>query len=141
MRVMIIVVLILGLGAAGCTVPLRDPQSEPAPTREAPTREAPTQDDAGTLNSPAVVELTRNAAEALDEQRLDQAARLLERAIGIEPRNPALWHHLARVRYEQGNLAQAGQLAARSNSLLNAGAALKAGNDRLIEAAREAGAF
>lgn len=136
MRVMIIVVLILGLGAAGCAVPLRGPQPDPAPTREAPT-----QDDAGTFNSPAVVELSRNAAEALDAQRLDQAARLLERAIGIEPRNPALWHQLARVRFEQGNLAQAGQLAARSNSLLNAGAALKAGNDRLIEAAREAGAF
>lgn len=131
MRVIIIVLLSTALGLVGCAVSPRDPQPGPAPTRDA----------TGTLNSPAVQELSRSAGQAMEVQRFDQAARLLERAIAIEPRNPALWHKLARVRFEQGNLSQAGQLAARSNALLDSGSALKVGNDRLIEAARQAGAF
>jgi len=48
--------------------------------------------------------------------RLANAAATLERALRIEPRNPRLWHELARVRLKQGQYAQAESVAARSNS-------------------------
>jgi len=131
MRVKILVVL-LGLLASACSVPMREPAPVSIPSGDEPRR----------TPSAAVVELSRKAHQALAGQRYEQAATLLERAIGIEPRNPGLWHRLARVRYKQGNLGQAGQLAARSNALLNnAGSDLEAGNDRLIKAARKAGVF
>jgi len=127
--------------AAGCAAPMREPApvSVPAPD-ESPAPASPAPQDSPVFGSPPVVELARSARQQVREARYDQAVRLLERAIGIEPRNPALWHELARVRYDQGELRRAGQLAARSNALQPA-AALKTSNDALIEAAREAGAF
>ena len=63
------------------------------------------------------------------------------RAIRIEPQNGALWHELARVRFQQGSYEQAMQLANRSNALLAADSTLRARNDELINAAREARSY
>lgn len=41
----------------------------------------------------------------------------LERAIRIEPRQAAVWLELARVRFDEGNYPQAGQLARKARSL------------------------
>jgi len=68
--------------------------------------------------------------------RLVQAAATLERALRIEPRNPRLWHELARVRLRQGDTAQAANLAARSNSFAGNDAALRSANQSIIDQAR-----
>ena len=69
---------------------------------------------------------------------LGSAAASLERALRIEPRNPRLWHELARVRLKQGQYAQAESVAARSNSWAGADRALRAENWRLIAESRRA---
>lgn len=122
---------------AGCAVPPRDFPPRPAPDREPPTvpdRDAPT-------TSPAVLDLSSSARRALNDGRFDEATQLLERAIRIEPQNGALWHELARVRFEQGDYEQARQLATRSNALVNSGSALKTKNDKLIDAALQAESY
>jgi tetratricopeptide (TPR) repeat protein len=135
LRLFFILSLVLGM-AAGCAVPLTDREADveaipvPAP--------APESEGAGAMNSPAVVELSSRARTELNNSRHDTASQLLERAIRIEPQNGVLWHELARVRYEQGQYEQARELAARSNALLTSDSRLKARNDALIEAAREA---
>ena len=70
--------------------------------------------------------------------RLATAAASLERALRIEPKNPRLWQELARLRLQQGDLAQAESLAARSNSFAGGEPALRAENQRIIEQARAA---
>lgn len=126
-RVFLVLALTAGL-AAGCAAPIPDrrPDTETAP--------APRE----TKSSPAVVELSTRARQALADSRHDAAAQLLERAIRIEPQNGALWHELARVHFQQGNYDQARQLATRSNALLAGDSTLKAKNDELIDAARDA---
>jgi len=69
---------------------------------------------------------------------LTSAAASLERALRIEPRNPRLWHELARVRLKQGQYAQAESVAARSNSWAADDRGLRAENWRLIAEARRA---
>lgn len=132
--------------AAGCGVPLRDRgpvDPEPAPSRSVPVpaSSAPASTRPATPESPAVIELSARAREALDSDRPDAAAQFLERAIRIEPQNGALWHQLARVRFQQGNYEQARQLATRSNALLTGNSTLKTSNNRLIEAARDAESY
>lgn len=84
----------------------------------------------------AVARLMRNAEKESEAGRLANAAATLERALRIEPRNPRLWHELARVRLRQGEYAQAATLAARSNSWAGSDASLREANQRLIEEAR-----
>jgi tetratricopeptide (TPR) repeat protein len=54
----------------------------------------------------------------------------------IEPRNPLLWHELARLRLEQGQYRQAENMAAKSNMLAGANRYLQAENWRIIGEAR-----
>ena len=64
------------------------------------------------------------------------AGATLERALRIEPRNPALWSELARLRLSQGQYQQAQNLAAKSNALASGDRRLKAQNWRIIGQAR-----
>lgn len=137
---------IAGLLTAGCAAPVRDQapaDAESASTRPAPAsiEPAPASTRPAPLNSPAVVELSTQAREALADSRHDDAVQLLERAIRIEPRNGALWHELARVRFQQGHYEQARQLATRSNALLTGSSTLKTRNDELIDSARDAESY
>jgi tetratricopeptide (TPR) repeat protein len=84
----------------------------------------------------AVVALVAQAHTDLDSGRRDNAAAAIERALRIEPRNPLLWHELAKVRLAEGRHPQAEQLATKSNSLATGNKRLKAANLRLIAAAR-----
>jgi Tfp pilus assembly protein PilF len=70
--------------------------------------------------------------------RLPNAAASLERALRIEPRNPRLWQELARVRFKQGDYAQAESLAQRSNTWGGSDNRLRADNWRLIAQSRQA---
>ena len=86
----------------------------------------------------AIAGLMESARNDAASGRLVQAAASLERALRIEPRNPRLWHELARVRLRQGDGAQAANLAARSNSFAGGDAQLRAANQSIIEQARTA---
>ncbi len=114
---------------AGCA---SSPAPSPAP---APVEQAPPP-YLGPRESIAVAGLMDSARADAAAGRLPSAAATLERALRIEPRNPRLWHQLAQVRLQQGDLAQAQSLAARSNSYAGSDSALRAENQRLIEQAR-----
>ena len=80
----------------------------------------------------AVIALVKNARDDMSAGRLGQAAASLERALRIEPRNPTLWHELARVNLHQGQASQAAQFASKSNSFAGENVQLRAANWRLI---------
>jgi Tfp pilus assembly protein PilF len=108
---------------------------EPAPVSDsAPGIPAPP----ARTESVAVAGLMDSARADLAVGRLANAAASLERALRIEPRNPRLWHELARVRMSQGDYAQAENLAARSNTWVGNDSELRAANVRLITQARTA---
>jgi tetratricopeptide (TPR) repeat protein len=78
-------------------------------------------------------------AQAYQQRATDDlagAAATLERALRIEPRNALLWNRLADVRLQQGQYAQAGNLAARSNALAGDQVGLKQDNWRIIAVTR-----
>jgi Flp pilus assembly protein TadD len=119
---------LLTLFLAGCAAPPQGTQ-EPAPP---PPPEAP----AAPKENVAIAGLMESARNDAAAGRLVQAAASLERALRIEPRNPRLWHELAKVRLRQGDTAQAANLAARSNSFAGSDAALRSANQNIIEQAR-----
>lgn len=98
----------------------------------------PTPAPAARTENVAIAGLMHSARIDADAGRLASAAASLERALRIEPRNPRLWHELARVRLKQGDYAQAESVAARSNTWAGADQELRAANQRLIEEARAA---
>lgn len=123
------------LGLAGCAAapspaPVEQP---PAPVEAPPAPPAP-----GPRENVAIAGLVESARADAAAGRLATAAASLERALRIEPKNPRLWQELARVRLQQGDLAQAQSLAARSNSFAGGDSALRAENQRIIEQARGA---
>lgn len=118
---------LLILLVAGCA---RAPQPAPAPTVPPPPETPIARENV------AIAGLMESARADAAAGRLVQAAGSLERALRIEPRNPRLWHELAKVRLRQGDYAQAGNLAARSNSFAGSDAALRTANQAIIEQAR-----
>lgn len=82
--------------------------------------------------------LIEAASQQYAEGHLDQAAATLERALHIQPNNPATLHYLGVLRLQQGQYQQAETLAARSNLRVGANHALHARNLQLITAARNA---
>ncbi len=88
--------------------------------------------------SAAVAALLDNVDQELAAERPQQALALLERALRIEPRNPALWHYLGLANLALGNHAQAEAMAAKSRSLAAGNRLLRSRNDRLMSAALRA---
>lgn len=86
----------------------------------------------------AVLALLDRAHHDSDVGRRDVAGASLERALRIEPRNPWLWHELAKLRLAQGEYAQAVSLAQKSNSFARRDRSLQSRNWRLIGDARVA---
>ena len=84
----------------------------------------------------AVVALVAGAHADTAAGKLAAANASLERALRIEPRNPALWHELARLRLQQGEWRQAESLAAKSNAWARNNSRLRAANWLLIGQAR-----
>ena len=87
---------------------------------------------------PAVQALAESALAAGRRGDWATAAALYERALRLEPRNPRLWHGLARVRYAQEEYRQVLSLAAKSNLLAGGDHRLRAANWRLMGDARHA---
>jgi len=84
-----------------------------------------------------IVALLEESAASRSSGDLDNAAASLERALRIQPRNPRLWHELARVRLEQGEPALAEELARKSSALAEDNEGLIAANQQLMEEARQ----
>jgi len=124
------VLALAGCAAAPSPAPVEQP---PAPVEAPPAPPAP-----GPRENVAIAGLVESARADAAAGRLATAAASLERALRIEPKNPRLWQELARVRLQQGDLAQAQSLAARSNSFAGGDSALRAENQRIIEQARAA---
>jgi Tfp pilus assembly protein PilF len=120
--------LILAACAAPPPSPEPQPQPEPPPPLAAP---APKENI-------AVAGLMESARADAAAGKLANAAASLERALRIEPRNPRLWHQLARVRSQQGQHAQAENVAVRSNSFAGDDKTLRAENWKLIAETRKA---
>ena len=113
-----VLLLITALYLGGCAV---------SPTEAPP---APPSDNT------AVMDLLNQAKNQSDAGRLEEAGANLERALRIEPRNPVLWHELARVRLFQGQYRQAENMAAKSSTLAGTHRSLQAQNWRIIGEAR-----
>ncbi|WP_295585454.1 tetratricopeptide repeat protein [uncultured Lamprocystis sp.] len=90
--------------------------------------------------APAADSLARQAEQQRQTGDYAGAAATLERSLRIAPREPYLWNRLARVRMEQGQVSQAGQLATRSNDFAGKQPNVKQDNWRIIaESKRRAG--
>jgi len=87
----------------------------------------------------AVTALLSRADDQIADGQLAAASSSLERAAGIEPRNPEVWARLAQLRRQQGEYQRAIDFAAKSNSFAgSADRALKHDNWQLIAACRRA---
>ncbi len=86
----------------------------------------------------ASTQLIETASRQYEEGKLDQAAATLERALQIQPGNPATLHYLGVLRLEQGQYDQAEVLAVRSNQRVGNNRALRNRNFQLIQAAQKA---
>ncbi|AZL73503.1 tetratricopeptide repeat protein [Pseudomonas oryziphila] len=86
----------------------------------------------------ASTQLIETASQQYADGHPDQAAATLERALQIQPNNPATLHYLGVLRLQQGQFQQAETLAARSNLRVGANQALRNRNLQLIAAAQTA---
>ena len=84
----------------------------------------------------AVVALLDKAHVQASAGQLEKAGASLERALRIEPRNPALWQELAHIRLDQRQYVEAENLAAKSNALLRGNKSMRAEYWRIIGQAR-----
>jgi cytochrome c-type biogenesis protein CcmH/NrfG len=82
--------------------------------------------------------LIETASRQYENGELDQAAASLERALHIQPNNPATLHYLGVLRLQQGQYQQAETLAARSNIRVGSNVELRNRNFQLIQAAQQA---
>jgi Tfp pilus assembly protein PilF len=118
---------------AGCAT-----SQQPAPTEEAAKPPEVVAAPPPVKENVAIAGLMDSARGEYAAGNFPSAAASLERALRIEPRNPRLWHELARVRLKQGQYAQAESVAARSNSWAADDKALRTENWRLIAESRRA---
>ena len=126
-------VLALAVLLASCAAPEQQPEQAETPPEPPPPPAVSTQKE-----NVAIAGLMESARSASASGDLAGAAASLERALRIEPRNPRLWHELARVRLKQGQFAQAESVAARSNSWAGDDRGLRSENWRLIAESRRA---
>jgi Tfp pilus assembly protein PilF len=109
---------------------------QPAPVETSPPTAPPP--PAAKSENMAIAGLMDSARSDASAGRLGSAAATLERALRIEPRNPRLWHELAKVRLRQADFSQAESLAARSNTYAGDDRDLRAANQKIISDARAA---
>ena len=84
----------------------------------------------------AVVALVDAARMDVTSGKSDSAGATLERALRIEPKNPMLWHELAKHRLREGQYKQAEAFAAKSNNWAGDSKGLRVLNWRIIGDAR-----
>lgn len=133
-------VMLLSLAALAACTGMQGPEVPPTDTSaEMGTENAPIVtpvEPSPPSANPAVVALLDNAQNDASAGRLPTAIAAVERALRIEPKNPALWQKLATLKLQKGDYAQAESFAARSNSWAGADKAMQARNWRIISEAR-----
>ena len=87
--------------------------------------------------NPAVLALLDDTELSIRRGNPEAAAGAVERALRLEPKNPWLWHRLALLKLEQGDLRLAVTLAQKSNSLAAGHPELRRANADLISRARK----
>ncbi|CAK0742177.1 putative Tetratricopeptide repeat protein [Gammaproteobacteria bacterium] len=117
--------------------------SEPRQTEARDTQVAMREYGGAALSGGTSLPKSRPVAQLMAEaERLHQggnsaaAAAALERALRIEPHNAEIYNRLARIRFDQGQYAQAAELASRSTSLAGVSSPLARDNWRIGSAAR-----
>ncbi len=93
--------------------------------------------DRNIKGSSAVVSLMQKAQNQSSVGNNSAAAATIERALRIEPKNPALWYNLALVKYTAGDCVSAINLAKKSNSFLKNKHELSHKNKQLISECRK----
>lgn len=87
------------------------------------------------VSSPAVKALLTQARVDMAASRYTAATGKLERALRIEPRNPLVWHQLAKAHYNEGKDASAISMAKKSNFYTAENSSLEKQNWQLIKSA------
>jgi Tfp pilus assembly protein PilF len=131
-----LLVALAATGLCGCAGTLR--QAPPPGSVPAGTAEPGRGPDAGRAASPAAQALLDQAGRQRRAGEFAQASATLERAIRIEPTHPAAWLELAQLRFDEGNYAQAEQMARKALNLAAEGSPAHAAATRLIAAAQGA---
>lgn len=67
-----------------------------------------------------------------------QASASLERALRVDPQQASIWLELGRLRFDEGNFAQAEQMARKALSLAPAGDSVQSQAEQLIDQSRRA---
>lgn len=116
----------------------RWPAPDPAESTEAaPSAPAVSPSPVGPPSkAPAVVALVSQADDLSRRGNTRRAAAALERALRLEPRNPRLWHELARLRCKERRFEACESLAAKSLRL-DRTRVLEGPNWLLVAVARE----
>ncbi|MEM7280442.1 MAG: tetratricopeptide repeat protein [Pseudomonadota bacterium] len=148
------VLVLLTLSLWGCSLAPYETENTsvtPEPTAVEPQEETVEQDvqvttiddeslGPGTVipvpKNPAVDALQKEAQSAVLAGNYDNAAMALERAVRIEPRDPKVWLELAKVRFTQGQYAQARELAQKARRLAGVDGQIKSEAERIINRAR-----
>src|SRR5699024_8283532 len=107
----------------------------PQQQQQQPNRPLPPSSPAQ-VSSPAVMSLMHAADKQMQGGELSRASAILQRALGIEPRNPFIYQRLAAVRLAQQQYGQVEALASKSNSLAANNPFIQADNWALIARAR-----
>lgn len=124
----------------GCSLPARQgrtPTASASAPAAAATQTAPQSESGRVTASQAVVDLMNRAQKQSNSGDFSNAAATIERALRIEPSNPALWHNLAVNHCRMGDYTQCESTAHRSLSFISPTHPLYAPNWRLIAQSRQ----
>lgn len=139
----LLLTLVLALAQGGCTMmgslpgagrpaprPTPEPTRPAAPARPTPTRPEPV------YGTSAVVDLMARARTQSAQGNHAAAGGTIERALRIEPRNPALWYNLGVNHHRLKDYVQCENACLKSLSYINSAHSLYSENWRLIAECR-----
>jgi len=139
MREPLIVAAAVGV-LTGCAAPSMQTAS-PAPDPAEQTRSVQTPGRTADLE-PTMSSAGRTLLDQGRTQRLageyQQASASLERALRVDPQQALIWLELGRLRLDEGNFAQAEQMARKALSLAPAGDSVQSQAEQLIDESRRA---
>jgi len=139
MREALIVAVAVGV-LTGCTGPaMQTAAPAPEPGEQSGSVETPgrTADPEPTMSSAGRTLLGQGRTQRLAGE-YQQASASLERALRVDPQQAAIWLELGRLRFDEGNFAQAEQMARKALSLAAAGDSVQSQGEQLIDQSRRA---